>query len=137
MRTCTLCRKHKEDDAFAFKIKSKGRRQPVCRGCKKAYNISWYVKNKSKHKKMVKKNNDRYLALLTDEVRKKKANPCEDCGKSYPYYVMDFDHVSGKKLANVSILVRRRVTLSRLLEEIRKCEVVCANCHRERTFQRK
>ena len=69
-------------------------------------------------------------------IRKAKDQPCADCGKSYPYYVMDLDHVRGTKVQNVANL-RGRVGTEKLLEEIAKCDVVCANCHRERTFSRK
>ncbi len=66
----------------------------------------------------------------------KEASPCTDCGSYYPYYVMDFDHVRGRKQKNVMELVP---TLSRkkIDEEIAKCEIVCSNCHRERTHFRK
>lgn len=48
---------------------------------------------------------------------------------------MQFDHVRGEKIANVSRLLNdRRYTLA--LEEVEKCEVVCANCHSTRTFER-
>ena len=63
-----------------------------------------------------------------------KSKPCADCGKSYPSYVMDFDHGEGDKVGNVGSM-KHRVSLTRLQEEIDKCEVVCANCHRERTHQ--
>lgn len=63
-----------------------------------------------------------------------KAKPCADCGLRYPPYVMDFDHVRGKKDKCVS---KMRVTnLDRILKEIAKCDLVCANCHRERTQKR-
>jgi hypothetical protein len=62
--------------------------------------------------------------------------PCTDCGRSYPSYVMDFDHVGDDKDCEVANLVNRNVSLSRLVVEIAKCEVVCANCHRERTHCR-
>lgn len=66
----------------------------------------------------------------------KESSPCADCGSYYPYYVMDFDHVRGRKHKNVMELVP---TLSRkkIDEEIAKCEIVCSNCHRERTHFRK
>ena len=59
-----------------------------------------------------------------------------DCKESYPYYVMDFDHVRGRKHKNVMELIP---TLSKKLidEEIAKCEIVCSNCHRVRTHERK
>lgn len=66
----------------------------------------------------------------------KENSPCVDCKIQYPYYVMDFDHVRGKKHKNVMELVP---TLSKKIidEEIAKCEIVCSNCHRERTHFRK
>jgi hypothetical protein len=49
---------------------------------------------------------------------------------------MDFDHRQDENkvinLANAS-----RMTRPKILEEIAKCDVVCSNCHRERTYQRK
>jgi hypothetical protein len=62
-----------------------------------------------------------------------------DCGQRYPYYVMEYDHRDGEeKFCNVSALNgHRRVSMSKLLAEIAKCDVVCANCHRERTFRRR
>jgi len=63
-----------------------------------------------------------------------KSVPCRDCGKTYPPYVMDFDHVRGEKLVMVSkMMLRNRVMIE---AEIAKCDVVCANCHRERTHKR-
>ena|SRR5258708_29140216 len=67
---------------------------------------------------------------------KAKDKPCADCGVKYPYYVMDFDHL-GKKKFTISKAVRKAsISLALLIEEIGKCEVVCANCHRARTQKR-
>ena len=66
----------------------------------------------------------------------KEKNPCMDCKVSYPYYMMDFDHVRGTKQANVAELINT-LSKKRLDEEIAKCEVVCSNCHRARTYLRK
>lgn len=65
----------------------------------------------------------------------KEASPCTDCGKFYPYYVMDFDHTSDGKEGNVSQMVKTH-TMKAILAEIGKCELVCANCHRIRTHSR-
>jgi len=48
---------------------------------------------------------------------------------------MDFDHVSGEKVMNIAQLSRLSSPAS-LLSEIKKCELVCANCHRIRTSSR-
>lgn len=75
-----------------------------------------------------------YLATYIRNL--KESSPCLDCKKHFPYYVMDFDHVRGKKHANVMELI---TTLSKkkIDEEIAKCEIVCSNCHRIRTHMRK
>ncbi len=67
-------------------------------------------------------------------VQEKKNRPCADCGERYPPYVMDFDHL-GDKVAPVSYMVPVYGS-ERILAEIAKCEVVCSNCHRLRTYRR-
>lgn len=71
--------------------------------------------------------------MLRDEA---KSRPCADCGHTYGPWVMQFDHRPGeRKLGNVADLVRIK-SKRKLLEEIEKCDVVCANCHAERTHSR-
>lgn len=64
----------------------------------------------------------------------KERNPCKDCGKCYPHYVMHFDHLRNKKF---NIGSKTSTNLNILLIEIDKCEIVCANCHAERTYKRR
>jgi len=68
-------------------------------------------------------------------ARQIKSRPCADCGIQYPFYVMDFDHREGE-LKEYELNRIDRMTTRALLHEIEKCDVVCANCHRERTYQR-
>jgi hypothetical protein len=73
---------------------------------------------------------DRNLAYLFDRLR---AGGCVDCGE-HELVVLDFDHADGK-IAAVSRLAHRECSLARLDEEIAKCSVRCANCHRRRTAE--
>jgi hypothetical protein len=66
----------------------------------------------------------------------KKGKPCIDCGNQFPFYVMDYDHVRGKKILDVSAMVAKGRSCRKIAAEIEKCDLICANCHRERTFQR-
>jgi lysyl-tRNA synthetase class I len=66
----------------------------------------------------------------------KSSSPCLDCKLSYPYYVMDFDHVRGRKQKNVMELINT-LSKKKIDEEIAKCEIVCSNCHRIRTHMRR
>lgn len=62
-----------------------------------------------------------------------KVRPCTDCGKTLLPEAMDFDHVAGVKVKEISDMWswgREKV-----LTEIAKCELVCANCHRIRTVE--
>lgn len=101
---------------------------------KRASELRWYYKNKDKIHQYKK----RTRQLKIEYVRKLKEAPCKDCGIKYPHYVMDFDHVlSGSKKGSVNRLVGERVGWLTLKQEIEKCEIVCANCHRIRTYHRR
>lgn len=65
-----------------------------------------------------------------------KNKPCADCNMFYPSYVMQFDHRNpmDKVFTIANEMGRSR---KRLIEEIKKCDVVCANCHMERTHKRR
>jgi hypothetical protein len=63
--------------------------------------------------------------------------PCYDCGRRYPPWAIDFDHRQGEtKLAVVTRMIGRS-GLARIFAEAAKCDIVCANCHRRRTFNRR
>lgn len=80
------------------------------------------------------KNRRRRLELQDFLRDLKSSTPCVDCQKIYPYYVMDFDHLRDK--AKVVSRIVRSGSMTLLMAEIAKCELVCANCHRLRTFSR-
>lgn len=69
-----------------------------------------------------------------DYIQSLKTAPCTDCRETFPAPCMDFDHVRGEKTIDISDLVGCR--LDRLIAELEKCELVCANCHRLRTWRR-
>ena len=63
----------------------------------------------------------------------KLVNCCTDCGWSEWARGLDWDHVRGPKVATIAIMIGRIDAWSKVLAEMAKCEVVCANCHRRRT----
>lgn len=69
--------------------------------------------------------------FLRQYIIEKKSVPCVDCGERYPSYVMDFDHVRGDKKFNLS--KGKKTSVKTIDAELEKCDVVCSNCHRERT----
>jgi len=92
----------------------------------------WYLRNKKKIYQRSRKAIDR----KREYAKKAKEKPCVDCKIKYPWYVMDFDHKKGEeKDSAISQLVWKR-GLKKLKQEIKKCDVVCSNCHRIRTYKR-
>ena len=66
-----------------------------------------------------------------------KQQPCQDCGGTFHPWVMELEHREGtNKRAAVANLVSGGCTDARLLVEIEKCDVVCANRHRMRAYFR-
>jgi hypothetical protein len=67
----------------------------------------------------------------------KSSTPCADCGSTFHHAAMSWDHLPGfEKLDDVSSLVSRH-NKALILAEIQKCELVCANCHAVRSFERR
>lgn len=107
-----------------------------CKPHKNEYNKIWYEKNKDNHKANVRRNAERYKEQFVSLVNEHKAKGCTDCGNVYPPYVMDFDHLEDTdKVSNIAWM--SGWSMEKIKTEIAKCEVVCANCHRIRTHNRR
>ncbi len=66
-------------------------------------------------------------------IRKLKEKPCEECGQSFEWFMMDWDHADpDEKIAQVSFSFRW--SRKRILNEIQKCHLLCVGCHRLRTI---
>lgn len=74
--------------------------------------------------------------INTEIINAKKAKPCADCGVQYPPHVMGFDHRPGEEKVN-DLARMKTYSVQRILAEIAKCDVVCHNCHAERTHSRR
>ncbi|MDQ1299556.1 MAG: hypothetical protein QG636_224 [Patescibacteria group bacterium] len=98
----------------------------------------WYPKNKEKHLAYVRRNKQRVTAFI---AAYKKDRSCTDCGfsgKEFPF-VLDFDHLDGglSKKFTIGSWSHSVLSIEAIEKEIEKCELVCANCHRIRTFSKK
>ena len=132
---CTKCKLEK--DSSFFTKAGKGRIHKQCKTCRSIYIKNHYEQNKAKIIARSKISNIKIRKELTKFYIESKNKPCIDCGSEYPHYCMDFDHMPGFiKKDDVANLIRNGS--KRLLEEeIAKCELVCAICHRKRTWFRR
>ena len=102
----------------------------------KEYSKKHYEANIEEYKAKSAASNMKLRLRNRDYIKNiKESNPCMDCGQFYPYYVMHFDHIYDKN-GSVSDLSRASSSLERIQKEIDNCELVCANCHAERTYSR-
>lgn len=121
MRICPKC-----------KERESARHQSYCLRCHCEYQKAYH----KRHPEIVERSGAKRRAEIREKILAAKDKPCMDCGIKYPWYVMDFDHVRGKKKFNLCMAAQHRWALKTVDEEIAKCDVVCANCHRKRTFGR-
>ena len=129
-KPCSTCKQWKPLKEFNRRSTSADGRQWACRECNREY----HRRNKERHnaqiharnRRIAKENQRRLLAYLLE-------HPCTDCGES-DVAVLEFDHLRDK-VANISLMIRW-CPWRAIEAEIAKCDVVCANCHRRRTYSR-
>ena len=116
---CKKCRlESKDKNLFVKRADRKSGYRNICKKCSNDKYIS-YSRNFREKKR--------------DIINKVKSSPCLDCGEKYPPHVMDLDHKNPdlKKRSISEFLCKG--TLLELELELKKCEPVCSNCHRQRT----
>lgn len=92
---------------------------------RKRFTLSYKDREKASQKEKVRRRASMLIAYLKD-------NPCVECGESDPV-VLDFDHIDpSTKLMKISDSIWGR-NWDKILKEIEKCQVLCANCHRRKT----
>jgi hypothetical protein len=132
MRRCVICKQEKDESEYNKKSNSKDGLQIHCRECNRAKSRDYYQANQEKHKTVAVERKKKVIAenrkLVFDHYL---ANPCVDCGETDPV-VLELDHLRDKDMP-VSQAAHRGWSKKRLLDEIAKCEVRCANCHRRKT----
>lgn len=136
-KQCATCKIQKDISLFTRNRSKKDGLNHSCSECHKKYTQRHYQKNKQKYLEKARKNDAQYREKIDKFIQSLKNKPCLDCGKTFPSVAMDFDHIKGKKINNISTMRAKGWSLKKIREEIEKCELVCSNCHRIRTHQRK
>ena len=132
---CKRCDTEKSVSEFSKHKAKKDGLQASCKACVKGMNRAYYLKTPEK-------NPDRVASKVRMVEAAKEyiwgflcESSCIDCGENDPV-VLEFDHVRGTKRKDVSRMVSDGLSLLTIQEEIAKCDIRCANCHRRVTYER-
>lgn len=99
----------------------------------RAYQRDWFQRNKDDRMRHQRQRR----AALKAWVAELKSVPCVDCNDVFHHAAMQWDHRPGvDKVMNVSRMIALKPNREAILAEIAKCDLVCANCHAIRTFDR-
>lgn len=137
---------HKFDEDSAWSVNWRGYKCRVCRECgririrRKREKPGFKQREAEKAARWRKAHPVEYKAAYTQANDKKKQvlldarrGGCIKCGETHPA-CLDFHHRNGKsdKLGHIGVV--RRFAMEKLLAEIAKCDVLCANCHRKHHY---
>jgi hypothetical protein len=127
-KVCTRCGKKKPLKEFATNRSKPDGLNWQCRGCQAAYHKDHYEKHKARYIQQAKDHKDvirAYVATI------RLACTAKGCHEDHPA-TLDFHHKDpSTKEANVAHMITRGWSINRVKEELRKCRVLCSNCHRK------
>lgn len=128
-KICSKCKKELSIDNFRWKNKSLGKLHSQCKNCQKEAEKIRYTLSKERQNNVLStaiKQKQQNIEL----VDKYKQCGCQKCGEKRPY-LMEFHHINPQNKKNTIAHMIKSSSLQNLKEEIEKCVVLCANCHRE------
>lgn len=134
MKNCIKCQKDKPLSEFARRKKKDGSHgyQSYCLICNSEYKKSYYKQNK---KKIIDKNKKKKLENRETFYRIKEDLKCSKCGYNKNSSALHFHHIDPKnKTDSITNMIKEGMSHESIINEIEKCEVLCANCHAEVTW---
>lgn len=135
MKTCFKCKVEKPTDNFS-KGKNKDGLHSWCKPCVAKARLITHYKDKEKSNR-VNRLRDKAAYRRNQNLMWKylEDHPCIDCGNS-DKRVLEFDHRDPSlKVAAIGVLLKNKHRWEPIKEEIDKCDVRCANCHRIKTYE--
>lgn len=131
IKRCAVCQQDKKTDRFNKNKSRKDGLNTVCRECSRARSKQYYNENKKKHKLVVTERKKAVIAKNKKRLLLIKQEGCSYCDESEPC-CMDFHHTKPSiKHKSVSTMVNEGCSWQRIEQEIAKCVMLCANCHRK------
>lgn len=129
MKICSKCKIEKPLTSYSKNKSRKDGVQTFCKECNKSFCANKYATCNLHRKRILDNNNRMYKANSQFVRRVKRLYGCYFCGEKEPVS-LDFHHLDPReKDKNIHSLYK--YSRSALKRELRKCMLVCSNCHRK------
>jgi 5-methylcytosine-specific restriction endonuclease McrA len=92
-----------------------------------------WAKREISCREAAKRSQKRNATIIKDEKLKRG---CENCGYKKHHVALDFDHID-PTIKRRDIAKMHTTNVKALKEEMQKCQVLCANCHRIKTYEQR
>lgn len=135
MVICSKCKKEKEESEFHKRSSATNGLKSWCILCSKEHESNKSPEAKKIRYKQVKVSEKNRRLELFEKLKTytKEQGGCKTCGEQ-DYVVLEFDHRDRKdKKFTIAKAVGNVMVWDKLLVEIKKCDILCANCHRRKT----
>ena len=128
-KICSKCKQELPISEFRWRNKIKGVLHSQCKNCEKARDKIHYQESKARRDSVKStayfQKNRNYLI-----IEQARQCGCKKCGEMRPY-VLDFHHRNPSEKQNDLASMIKSSSEANLIAEVAKCDVLCANCHRE------
>ena len=89
-----------------------------------------YLRHRENYKRLKKE----YWSRRVELLNRLKTSPCVDCGVQYNPWIMNFDHRNPEEKV---FCPSSSCSIELMEKELKKCDIVCSNCHAERTHNQR
>ncbi len=140
MKICSKCRVKKDEKDYYWKNKQLNRLHAQCKDCyrdhRKSYSADHYLKYGDQYRLRAKARRiEIRRSIQRNLVEYLKDKKCAQCTES-DIRVLEFDHINpNDKKFGIALAVRNGMKWEAILFEIKKCQILCANCHKKRTAE--
>ena len=136
MKVCTKCNENLPISCYNIKKTNKDgtpQLQSMCINCNKLYQKEHYIKNKQNYSLKARNWDKEYKKKVYSLLIEMSKDGCIECGEKH-FACLQYNHIEPEtKTDSISNMIRNTKGIDLILEEIKKCEILCANCHAKKT----
>lgn len=126
-KICSNCKTEKRIEFFNKKSNSKDGYSSKCKECNKEYLKNHYLSNKDEYKKRNKLNRKKLKEWFHSFKSELKCIKCEEDR----WWVLEFHHRESDKKEGHVYSILMSYGKKKFKKEVEKCDLLCANCHKD------